>query len=73
MRPSLQILINSDGVEMIRFMASSWEEETSLRDIYDRIKPLIREIDASVKPQEPRSLPIVGDGATGRPKGYKSC
>jgi len=49
---SVQIIVTSEGVDRVRLIGSSWEQEPEATDIYGRIAHLVREIDRTLKTPE---------------------
>ena len=41
----MTIVVNSDGVKVVQFCGDGWQDEEQAQQIYEQIKPLIREID----------------------------
>jgi hypothetical protein len=50
---SVQIIVTSEGVDRVRLVGSSWEEQPQATDIYGRISHLVREIDRTLRKPEP--------------------
>jgi len=48
-KPTLNIVVNSDGVETVQFCGAGWQDEEALTLIYQAVKPLIRQMDQLLK------------------------
>ena len=47
--PTLNIVVNSQGVKLVQFLGEGWRDESEAMRIYDRIKRLIHEMDEVVR------------------------
>jgi hypothetical protein len=49
---SVEIIVNKEGVSVVRLFGESWDDEQTGREIYGKIRPLVREIDRVIKASE---------------------
>ncbi len=47
--PTVTVVVNAGGVTAIQFCGESWQDEEETQEIYQRIKPLIQQIDLVLK------------------------
>ena len=48
-KSSVQIVVNAEGVEVVRLCGRSWDDEPDARKVYDKIRHLVSEIDLILK------------------------
>ena len=55
-RSSVQIVVNAEGVEVVRLCGRSWDDEPDARKVYDKIRHLVSQIDLILKGPEAQVL-----------------
>ena len=58
-KSSVQIIVNSDGVQVVRLCGRSWNDEPAARLIYDKIQHLVGEIDRTLKFSQPEQNALI--------------
>jgi len=48
-KSSVQIVVNAEGVQIVRLCGRSWDDEPDAKLIYGKIQHLVREIDRTLK------------------------